>query len=71
MTPDNEAGPLEETRGPADSLVGTGAEETVTQPTDDGDDLAAALRRRRAAALRLPPLQDGRRDPLLERRRSA
>lgn len=38
----------------------------------DGVDMAALIafeRRRREAALRLPPLTDGRRDPLLERRR--
>jgi hypothetical protein len=34
----------------------------------DKDELAEEIQRRRTAALRLPPLRTGRRDPLLEPR---
>lgn len=36
----------------------------VTGRTADPGELAAQLRRRRSAGWRLPPLEDGRRDPL-------
>ena len=35
----------------------------TTDPSDDGDDRLAQMKRRRLAALRLPPLPSGKRDP--------
>ncbi|MDP9395995.1 MAG: hypothetical protein M3Q27_17770 [Actinomycetota bacterium] len=41
---------------------------TDTNTVPVADDIPAQLRRRHDATLRLPPLDDGRRDPLLARR---
>ncbi len=47
------------------------AEQSITDANTVpvADDIPAQLRRRRNAALRLPPLEDGRRDPWLGPRR--
>jgi hypothetical protein len=66
VPPDRVRPPAGESGGREDEAAGGGnvGALTLDDPPDRIAELAAQLRRRRAASYRLPPLADGRRDPL-------